>query len=629
MRQESLPSLKDYFTGGPTHSYNVLSYTMNMNVYNCFFSPFPKTFAAKTIILIKADSTLSSIHLDADNTSLTIDSVRMAGISFTHVNNILTIQLNRVYNPGEQFQVKVCYHHNDVTDGAFYAAGGLVFTDCEPEGARHWFPCWDTPSDKALLDLTVKVPLTARCGSNGALVDSVINGDTLTYHWASAQPLATYLMVLTAKVNYKLDIIYWHKLSNNNDSIPLQFYYNAGENPDYIESILPEMTTYYSENFTEHPFQKNGFATLDTLFVWGGMENQTLTSLCKNCWYESIVSHEFAHQWFGDMITCGTWADIWLNEGFATWNEAFWIEKSTGYAGYLSQIQNDASAYLSRPYYHWAINVPDWAINTPSVDTLFNYYITYEKAACALHQIRYLLGDSLFFQTMKAYASDTNLRFKSAITADFNAKVNEISGTNYDWYFTDWIFQPNHPIYQNKYNFDSIGSGQWNVNFQASQVQTNPAFFRMVLNFRVVFADSTDTTFRVMNDFNHQDFTWTFNKRPIQFYFDPNDEIVLKEGSTVLGVPQPITAGGFYLYQNIPNPVTNTTKIVYELKNDGYVRLNIMDISGKTIASPLGEYINKGKHSVDVDCSSFAPGVYFYTLQAGDYKQTKKMILTR
>ena len=243
--------------------------------------------------------------------------------------------------------------------------------------------------------------------------------------------------------------------------------------------------------------------------------------------------------------------------------------------------------------------------------------------------MRYLLGDTLFFQTMQAYCADTNLKFKSAVTADFNAKVNEVSGGDYDWYFTDWIYQPNHPVYQNKYNFEDLGNVKWNVNFQASQVQTNPAFFRMLLNFRVVFADLTDTTFRIMNDVNNQDFTWTFNKRPTQFSFDPNDEIVLKQGTTVLGVPGPGKLEGFHLYQNIPNPVINTTRIVYELKNDTHVHLDIHDISGKTVATPLDENAIQGKHWVDVDCSGFAPGIYYYTLQAGDYRQTLKMIITK
>ena len=628
MSQESLSFLKESMTLGPTHTYDVLSYTMSLNIYNSFFSPFPKDFAAKTTILLKVDSTLNFIKLNADTGSLRIDSVRLAGISFTNLNNILTVQLNRTYNPGEQLQVKVCYHHKDTSDLAFYASGGHVFTDCEPEGARRWFPCWDKPSDKALFDVTVKVPVTAKCGSNGALVDSIINGDTLTYHWSSAQPLATYLMVLSARVNYDLDIVYWHKISNPNDSIPLMFYYNPGESPGYIESILPTMTTYYSQNFIEHPFQKNGFATLNSDFYWGGMENQTLTSLCPGCWIEDLVSHEYAHQWFGDMITCATWADVWLNEGFATWMEAFWDEKAGGYSAYKANIENDAADYF---YYNpgWPIYNPDWANNTPPVGTLFNTYIVYDKGACALHQIRYLLGDTLFFQMMQAYCADTNLKFKSATTADFNAKVNEITGANYDWYFTDWIDQPNHPVYQNRFSIDSAGNDQWNISFQASQVQTNPAFFRMVLNFSVMFADSTDTTYRVMNDMNNQVFTWAFNKKPIHFSFDPNDEIVLKQGSTVLGVSQSEAMEGFHLYQNIPNPASNTTKIVYELKKDSHVHLDIMDISGKIITSPVNENAVPGKHWVDIDCSLFAPGIYFYTMQAGDYNQTRKMIITK
>jgi aminopeptidase N len=625
---QALSSLKEIFTTGPTHKYDVLSYTISLKIYDCFFSPYPKNFNATNTILLKVDSTLNSIKLNAVNSSLTIDYVAMAGVSFTHSGDILTIVLDRTYNPGETLQVKIGYQHKNVTDNAFYANGGFVFTDCEPEGARKWMPCWDKPSDKALVDITVKVPSSAKCGSNGALIDSTLVGDTLTYHWSSAQPVATYLTVITAKLNYNLDIVYWHKISNPADSIPLRFYYNSGEYPYAMEAILPDMTTYYSENFREHPFQKNGFTTLNSQFAWGGMENQTLTSLCPNCWYESIVSHEYAHQWFGDMITCATWADIWLNEGFATWTEAFWIEKTSGYTGYLNEIQGDASYYISNNP-GWAISVPSWANTTPGLNTLFNFAITYEKGACALHQVRYLLGDSVFFQMMKAYCLDTNLFLKSATIREFNNKVNEVSGSNYDWYFTDWIYQPNHPQYQNLYNFENLGGGKWKVNFQANQIQSLPDFFRMVLNLKVTFADFSDTTIRVMNDVNSQVYQWTFNKQPTSFYFDPDNEIVLKVASLTVGVPEIDSPGKFHLYQNIPNPAGTTTRIVYDLDHDATVRLDILDVSGKIIATPVNEPKAAGKQSVDYDCSGLAPGVYFYTLQAGGFMQTKKMVITK
>ncbi len=383
----------------PPHTFDVIKYTMDVDLYACYSPPYPKNFNGSVIIQFRVDSVLNKIKLNADTTSLTIDSVRLSGVSFTHHNDTLKIQLNRTYVVGEVANVKIYYHHNNVTDNAFYVNTGTVFTDCEPEGARKWFPCWDHPSDKALFELTAKVKSTVKLGSNGKLVDSTFNGDVLTYHWKSDQNVATYLMVMTSKVDFQLNINYWHKLSNPADSIPLRYYFNLGENPAPVSSILPAMTTWYSQNFIEHAFDKNGFATLNPDFAWGGMENQTLTSLCPNCWQESLAAHEFAHQWYGDMITCGTWADIWLNEGFATWSEAYWYESYGGYSAYKTTINNDANYYLSTNS-GWAISNPAWAVTTPPLNTLFDYSITYMKGACVLHQLRYVLGDSLFFATM-------------------------------------------------------------------------------------------------------------------------------------------------------------------------------------------------------------------------------------
>ena len=112
-----------------------------------------------------------------------------------------------------------------------------------------------------------------------------MTGDTIYYHWVSRDPVSTYLTVLTGKVNYNLNIVYWHKLSNPADSIPIRFYFNAGENPTSMQNIIGDMTTYYSQRFGEHGFEKNGFTTAPASgFTWGGMENQTLTTLCADCW---------------------------------------------------------------------------------------------------------------------------------------------------------------------------------------------------------------------------------------------------------------------------------------------------------------------------------------------------------
>jgi len=613
----------------PTHSYDVLKYNLDLNLYSCYSGTCPNSFTGSVIITFRVNTNLNSIQLNAEGYSMVIDSVRMAGISFSHSNDILTIQLNRTYSQGEIAEVKIIYRHKDVQDNGFYAKDGFAFTDAEPEGARKWFPCWDQPSDKAKFELTAKVPLSVKLGSNGLLADSVISGDTIRYHWVSLQDVATYLMVISSRVNYNLDIVYWHKPSNPADSIPIRFYFNDGEDPGTAEAIIRDMTDWFSEKFCEHPFDKNGFATLNDEFSWGGMENQTLTSLCPDCWGESLIAHEFAHQWYGDMITCGTWADIWLNEGFATWAEAFWYESSGGYAAYKQDIGYNAQSYLNgNP--GWPISIPSWATHTPTSDTLFNWEITYCKGACVLHQLRYVLGDSLFFSTLQTYCADTNLKFKSAVIPDFMAIVNEVTGNNYDWFFNEWIYQPNHPYYQNTFDFENLVGGEWKVNLFLTQVQTNAPFFSMPVQIQIKFADNSDTTLLIMNDTNYQRFNWTFSRQPVDLIFDPGDNIVLKQGSTIVGFTgNQSVSPKVNLSQNIPNPAVRSTRIVFEIGGSMPVTLEVKNLMGEVVMTPVKSYKDAGKHFVDLDCSTLSQGVYTYRLNAGGHIQTRKLVVTK
>ena len=712
----------------PRHAFDVLNYKLNLDIRNCFLSPFPKSFTGSNEISFRVDTALSSITLNAVNASLVIDSVRLAAVSFTHSSNILTITLNRTYAAGETTAVKVYYRHNNVSDVGFYVSNGLVFTDAEPEGARCWYPCWDKPSDKATLDLTAKTPATVKLGSNGRLADSTTVGDTTWFHWMSRDPISTYLVVMSAKVNYGLNIVYWHKISNPNDSIPFRFYYNLGENPTTMQQRIIPMTTYYSTLFGEHPYEKNGFSTLNSQFIWGGMENQTLTSLCQNCWSENLISHEFAHQWFGDMITCGTWADVWQNEGFATYCEALWYEYTGGYSSYKSDIVSDANQYLgSNP--GWPMYNASWAINTPDQNTLFNTAITYSKGACVLHMLRYTLGDSLFFAVLKSYATDAvNFKFGNVVTADFASKVSQAAGQDMSWFFT-WVYQPNHPVYGNTYNLTNLGGGQWQVAFKARQTQTNAAFFPMPLTLRISFTTGSDTTFRVMNSANNQVFAFRFGRQPTTLTFDPNNDIVIKQGSTTVGATlstptlalpvsgsigqlatvnlfwntsvsaatyrlqastdssfivtivddstltdttrsigplQPLTkyywrvsaknAGGttswssvwnfttrewlgvedavklpreFSLAQNYPNPFNPSTTITYGIPHSAFVEVAVFNLLGQRVALLDAGMRQPGYYDVVLDGENMASGVYLYRIQAGEFVQTRKLILMK
>jgi aminopeptidase N len=611
------------------HAFDILNYTINIDLVNCLKSPYPNSFSADVKILFRIDSTLSQIVLDADNISLSIDSVRLKAASYQHSANKLTIQLDRTYAPGEQAEVQIFYKHADIGDNAFYASGGFAFTDCEPEGARKWFPCYDKPSDKATTDITAKVPMGAKLGSNGALKDSLIEGNTIKYHWVSRDPVATYLVVLTAKVNYQLDIVNWTN-PNTSEVIPIRFYYNTGENPTGIKNIIGKMTTFFSEEFGDHPFEKNGFATLNNEFAWGGMENQTLTSLCQNCWDQSLIAHEFAHQWFGDMITCATWADIFLNEGFATWAEAHWTEKQYGYAQYKNEMLTNASAYFnSNP--HWAISQASWAVTTPPVNVLFNYAITYMKGSCVMHMLRYTLGDEVFFKALKAYATDrVNFKYKSATIEDFKNKMEMESGRELDWFFDQWVYKPDHPIYHNSYGIYSMPGGKWSVLFIANQeAQASLPYFQMPLELKISFTDGTDTTVKVFNSLNGQNFSFEFTKVPKLLVFDPNNNILLRSSTLTTGIDEGLSDGEGIELKSSPNPMSEQTQISFNLDMPASVSLELYTSTGYRIRTLVDSYLPAGENRFILHGEGLKTGTYFVVLRKNNINRTVKIIKSR
>ncbi len=612
----------------PQHKFNVQNYELVFDLYKNFASPYPQDFTATNTITFRVDTALNMIKLDAVSTSLSIQGVGMAGTSFTHAQDTLTIMLDRTYDPDEIVDVSIEYSHLDVEDGNWFVNGGFVFTDNEPEGARKWFPCYDRPADKATVDLTAKVPADVLLGSNGRLEDSTTVADTTWFHWISRDPVPTYLTVISASAGWNLDIVYWDRPSTPGDPMPIRFYYNDGENPTYIEGQVPLMASYFSESYGEHPFEKDGFATLNNEFTWGGMENQTLTSLCTGCWGESLITHEFAHQWFGDMISPGTWADLWLNEGFATWSEAWWWESDGGYSAYKNDIDNNASYYLSAnpgfPVYN-----PEWAVNTPPNSTLFNYAVTYCKSSCILHLLRYTLGDEAYFQAIYDYATDTvNFKYKNAVTEDFQAKIEASTGEDLEWFFSTWVKQPNHPKYQNSYNFFDNGDGTWDVEFLVSQTQTNAPFFPIPIELYIYFADFTDTTVRVMNDVNDQLFTFTFDVEPALLFFDWDNEIVLKSASLAVGIDESKVGNSEYkLYPNFPNPTNGQTSISFSIPVGSSVNLSVYDITGKKVMELLNEQCSQGTQAISTDVSRLQAGIYYLRMQAEGVVKTQKLVV--
>ena len=510
--------------------FNVISYSLDLNLYNCFIEPYPSSYSATEKITIMAETSIGQVSLDAFGGSLIIDSVGLNGTSFSHVNNFLSVNLDKFYDSSEVFDLMIYFRHKNVKDSSFMTGKGIVYTDCEPIGARRWFVCKDVPSDKAVTEIIARVPPGVIYGATGMLTDSLISNDTLIYKYVSNYPVATYLIAIAGKTDFRLQQDNWNN-NGSRENIPLRYYSQKGEtvfNINNVRSTVPEMLELFSKLFGPYPFEKLAFVTTDHQYQWGGMENQTLITLCPDCWLEELACHEVAHQWFGDLISPMKWSDIWLNEGFATYCEAIWAEYKSGYSGYKSAIDYEAGKYMrynpGREIYN-----KDWDTSIPADSILFNDYLTYSKSACILHMYRYLVGDSLFFNSIELYANNPEYMYGNISTGEFINFMSSVTNMDLLWFFGQWLMQPNHPIYQNRTNIKKISDAKWKVEYTINQVQTNSKFFRMPVELKIIFENGTDTIIKVDNNYNVQKFDLEFSSKPKRVIFDPDNQIVLKE----------------------------------------------------------------------------------------------------
>lgn len=510
---------------------DVLHYTVSLDLRGNLKPPYKRSFPGDVQIRLRITGETSDISLDARNRSLLIKEVSGDAGSFIHEGNELRVPLNRMYDVGEEVTIRIKYEHKDVFDSAFYCNEGVVYTDCETAGARRWLPSNDIPSDKAGITLSALVPKGVQFCGNGELKDSLVLSNHVKYTYSSDVPASTYLFAFVASEKYMLAQQEWKYLTPGKGSMPVKFYYQRGETMFNLRNIISKtnrMLDYFSDIYCDYPFEKIAFATTDKYFPWGGMENQTIVTLCPDCWIEDLICHELVHHWFGNMISPAGWADIWLNEGFATYNEALWVEKEKGKEEYTAVMRYEAAKYFTSgerdPIYN-----PAWNIEEPNDTEVFEPATTYSKAGCVLYMLRYVLGDKTFFDVMKKYSNAPQFRFASVDTESFIKFIEENTGTELRWFFDQWIFSPGHPVYEPVMRKEKTPEGKWKVEYTINQTQRNGGFFRMPVDIRFTFADKSVITEQVVNTGNMQPFLFEYDKEPVSARLDPEDKIILKE----------------------------------------------------------------------------------------------------
>ncbi|MBK7257950.1 MAG: T9SS type A sorting domain-containing protein [Ignavibacteriae bacterium] len=572
-------------------------------------------------------ASITGVTLDLSG-EMAVDSVKMGRTTLmvTRYPESFLAVLPAPALEGAVVSLDVYYHGTPAPTGfgsfAFSAVaqGPWIWSLSQPYGARDWWPCKDHQLDKAdSADIIVTCPAGLKVGSNGLLRSVTDNSDgTTTYFWAERYPIATYLISIA--VGPFASFSNWYRYSATDSMEVLN--YVLPSHLAIAQQELPKavpMLEIFSRLYGQYPFLEEKYGHSE--FGRGGaMEHQTMTS--TTTFDEDVVAHELAHQWFGDLITCRTWQDLWLNEGFATYSESLYREARYGTAEYHRMIRRRMSSAFTA---QGSLFVMD----TTTVGNLFASNRVYAKGAWVLHMLRHVVGDSVFFRALRAYAADPRFRYGTASTADFQGICESVSGTSLAWFFSQWIYGEKYPRYTLRWEARPAADRFMIVGQVDQETRTTtPSFFVMPVDIR--FSNgSRDTTVVIRADQKSKDFTVELPFMPTGALVDP-DLWILRE----VADPEPLLPVALTLDQNFPNPFNGATSIRARFPQRTPASLEVYSVLGAHVVTLFDGIAEAGVQTWrwegrDDRGNAVASGVYLYRLTAGASTQSRSMIYMR
>ncbi len=581
--------------------------------------------------------------------NLVCDSVRREGnlCNFTAGSGRLLIDLDREFNNGESLAVDIYYRRNAGTQNRgfyFYNRGtqGIPYSICysttQPYDSRYWFPCFDEPWDKAERGCQVNIttPDSMSGCSNGILDSVTVSAGKKTCWWTHRYPISTYLITFAASR--------WASFK--------QWYYPAPDESLYVQNFMwpqdstravnafhnvIDMLEFFSDTlrYGPYPFEKYGHVVAYP-FPWGGMENQTMT-MVHRYWIlvgnDNGIAHELAHHWWGDMVTCLDWRNIWLNEGFATYSDALYTWHQRGHDAFLNLMRSRAEDYFEEEA------ADPHPIYDPPAGHEFDWGHSYCKGAWVQHMLRYVMGDTvwerpgIFFTALRAYGE--SLKYGNASTEDYRRICEQVSRMDLLWFFDEWVYNLGYPVYTVNWQKNQTAGDSWELIIDLAQDNMNgaPRIFRIPVEIRVRF-HTEDTIIRYPVYYNPQRNRFLFVQEPTEVEFDPNEWILDLHTVNNVGIAedknQPLPG---YPQLTISPPIADERLIInYALPIKTTIQLAIYDINGRVVAEPLNESKNPGTYSLNWNCVSksgqkLPAGIYFVWLKAGRYQLTKRFIL--
>jgi aminopeptidase N len=593
--QKSASTFMDMAVNPDTQNYDVTYQKLELTVNPTQTSG---QLTAKITTTFTALSSMSTIIFDFNN-DLTVSSVKKGATSLTFTQSAteLTVNLGAAQAMGTSATIEVTYSGvpqsaEDAYVRTTHNGSPIIWTLSEPFGARDWWPCKQDLNDKIdSIDIFITAPTQFTSVANGIQVGTTISGSNKTTHFHSNYPIAAYLVAFAVS-NYST---FTQTAGTAPDTFPIVNYVY----PEDLTSAQSEIDAtvgimdLYETLFETYPFHAEKYGHCQ-FGGGGGMEHQTVSFM--DGFDRQLIAHELGHQWFGDKITCGSWKDIWLNEGFATFLAGLVIENLDSEDDYIAYKGNIVEFITSQP--GGAVYLTDTeALNSGRI---FSSRLSYYKGSMVLEMLRWKLGEAVFFQGIKNYLADPALAYKYASTAQLQAHLEAASGTSLTEFFNDWIYNQGYPTYM--ISAQNSTPGQMQITINQTQSNASVSYFEMPVPIRVYGTGGEQMDLTLDNTFNGQVFTVNIPFEVNNIAFDPDIHMISKDNSAVLGNQN------FSLIQNVklyPNPAANMVNVSLPQN---------VALKSAVFHNILGQVVMKTDSQTSWDVSKLASGVHFVTL---------------
>jgi aminopeptidase N len=508
--------------------------------------------AATTVTLSSFRDGLEACVLDAEEFAVTsvVDEYGTP-LRFEQSDKELTVVLLRPAKFGEIVTFTCAYSGREPGQGLKFVDETpdnppLVWSDSWPDNVHHWFPCFDYPNDKATSEIVATVKAGLKVAANGRLVGVAEDkaAGLTTYHWSQDLPHSTYLIFLAAAPYVVVRDAY--------KNLPVNYWVYPGDEakarPTYGKT--PGMIAFFNGIFGyDYPWQKYDQISVP---LGGGAESTSATAMTQRIMVAEedepdfsaigIVSHELAHQWWGDLITLRSWGHAWMNESFGTYSDYLYFRHDRGDDEGAVNLQNKLAAYLREAHTRYIRPIVSDRYDKP--EDMFDSH-SYPKGALVLHMLRAILGDEIFFKTLSQFLH--RYAFDAVDTADFIRSVKTVTGRNLDWFFDQWLFKPGHPVFDIRSEWDAAKKA---VRLKVVQVQDfakGVPVFRVPVSVKIVTAGGA-VTHRVWIRDKEETFDLPAETKPLLVRFDAANELI----------------------KEVTFP-KETAELLYQLKNDDVI----------------------------------------------------------